>query len=148
VRGGRTAEVGDLPLKYRPADWSAETDRFFSVAEELPLVEELPAFDELSIYLTEEQAATIVDPQHGKAPEPAALLAESKTANDNSFLPENGLDLRAHLLSIERSLITQALDRTGGTVAHAARLLHLRRTTLVEKLRKLGMLSGEVATED
>jgi DNA-binding NtrC family response regulator len=33
-------------------------------------------------------------------------------------------------------------------VAHAARLLHLRRTTLVEKLRKLGMLNGEVATED
>jgi sigma-54 specific flagellar transcriptional regulator A len=58
------------------------------------------------------------------------------------------LDLRAHLLSIERSLITQALDRTGGTVAHAARLLHLRRTTLVEKLRKLGMLSGEATTED
>ena len=54
-------------------------------------------------------------------------------------LPEQGVDLRAHLLVIERSLITQALQRSGGTVAHAARLLSLRRTTLVEKLRKLGM---------
>jgi hypothetical protein len=31
-------------------------------------------------------------------------------------------------------------------VAHAARLLHLRRTTLVEKLRKLGMFSQSNAT--
>ncbi len=54
-------------------------------------------------------------------------------------LPENGVDLRAHLTLIERSLISQALQRSGGTVAHAARLLSLRRTTLVEKLRKLGM---------
>ena len=54
-------------------------------------------------------------------------------------LPESGVDLRAHLTLIERSLISQALQRSGGTVAHAARLLSLRRTTLVEKLRKLGM---------
>jgi sigma-54 specific flagellar transcriptional regulator A len=32
-------------------------------------------------------------------------------------------------------------------VAHAARLLGLRRTTLVEKLRKLGMATSEIATE-
>ena len=38
-----------------------------------------------------------------------------------------------------RSLISQALQRSDGTVAHAARLLALRRTTLVEKLRKFGM---------
>ena len=57
-------------------------------------------------------------------------------------LPEQGVDLRAHLMVIERSLISQALQRSGGTVAHAARLLSLRRTTLVEKLRKLGMASG------
>jgi sigma-54 specific flagellar transcriptional regulator A len=60
-------------------------------------------------------------------------------------LPEAGLDLRAHLLSIERALVQQALARANGTVAHAARLLNLRRTTLVEKLRKLGI---EAATED
>ncbi len=59
-------------------------------------------------------------------------------------LPEAGIDLRAHLLAIERALVQQALDRANGTVAHAARLLNLRRTTLVEKLRKLGI---EAATE-
>jgi sigma-54 specific flagellar transcriptional regulator A len=53
-----------------------------------------------------------------------------------TFIPSDGLDLREHLGSIEKHLIRTALDQTDGTVAHAARLLGLRRTTLVEKLRK------------
>ena len=40
---------------------------------------------------------------------------------------------------IELQLIREALDRTQGVVAHAAQLLGLRRTTLVEKLRKYGI---------
>jgi sigma-54 specific flagellar transcriptional regulator A len=51
-------------------------------------------------------------------------------------IPKAGLDLREHLGNIEKQLIRCALDQTDGTVAHAARLLKLRRTTLVEKLRK------------
>ena len=50
-------------------------------------------------------------------------------------IPSGGLDLREHLGTIEKQLIRSALEQTG-TVAHAARLLKLRRTTLVEKLRK------------
>ena len=57
-------------------------------------------------------------------------------------IPSEGLDLRAYLGSIERDLIRSALDQTGGTVAHAARLLNLRRTTLVEKLRKHELVSS------
>ncbi len=49
------------------------------------------------------------------------------------------LDLKAHLTSIERDLIQRALEETDGTVAHAAKLLNLQRTTLVEKLRKHGL---------
>ena len=62
-------------------------------------------------------------------------------------LPPEGLDLRDHLFTIERDLIQQALSRSGGTVAHAARLLKLRRTTLVEKLRKFQMLNEAAASE-
>nr|MBV6631176.1 sigma-54-dependent Fis family transcriptional regulator [Oceanococcus sp. HetDA_MAG_MS8] len=51
-------------------------------------------------------------------------------------LPEEGLDLREHIRQIESRLIEQALDASDGVVAHAANLLKLRRTTLVEKLRK------------
>jgi len=43
------------------------------------------------------------------------------------------------MASIELALINEALARTQGVVAHAAPLLGLRRTTLVEKLRKYGI---------
>ena len=59
-----------------------------------------------------------------------------------AVLPQSGLDLRAHLTVIERKLVSQALHAPGWVVAHAARLLGLRRTTLVEKLRKLGLLTA------
>lgn len=54
-------------------------------------------------------------------------------------LPEDGIDLRDHMANIELALINEALQRTQGVVAHAAQLLGLRRTTLVEKLRKYGI---------
>jgi sigma-54 specific flagellar transcriptional regulator A len=61
---------------------------------------------------------------------------------DTASIPSGGLDLREHLGSIEKQLIRSALEQTDGTVAHAARLLKLRRTTLVEKLRKYEMQAG------
>jgi sigma-54 specific flagellar transcriptional regulator A len=54
-------------------------------------------------------------------------------------LPSSGLDLKAHLNTLEQSLIQQALDEADGVVAHAAKRLHMRRTTLVEKLKKYGL---------
>lgn len=55
------------------------------------------------------------------------------------ILPAEGLDLKEHLLTLESSLITQALDEANGVVAHAAQRLNMRRTTLVEKMRKYGL---------
>lgn len=51
-------------------------------------------------------------------------------------LPAQGMDLKEHLNSLEFSLIQQALDDSSGVVAHAAKKLNMRRTTLVEKMRK------------
>jgi two-component system response regulator PilR (NtrC family) len=52
--------------------------------------------------------------------------------------PENGLDLPAYLSSIERDLIRRSLERTGGNRNKAAELLRIKRTTLVEKLKRIG----------
>ena len=57
----------------------------------------------------------------------------------HSTLPEEGIDLKAHLLDLESNLIKQALDESNGVVAHAAQRLNMRRTTLVEKMRKYGL---------
>ncbi len=51
-------------------------------------------------------------------------------------LPRGGIDLKDHMSAIEIGLIRRALEEADGTVAEAARLLKIRRTTLVEKLRK------------
>lgn len=51
-------------------------------------------------------------------------------------LPEGGLDLKRLLAEIENSLILEALRRTNGNKNQAAKLLHLNRTTLIEKLKK------------
>ena len=71
-------------------------------------------------------------------------LAESEAELDapqvyellEGHLPQGGIDLKDHLSAIEIGLIRQALGQADGTVAGAARLLRMRRTTLVEKLRK------------
>jgi DNA-binding NtrC family response regulator len=52
--------------------------------------------------------------------------------------PESGLDLPAYLATIERELIQRSLERTGGNRNKAAELLRIKRTTLVEKLKRLG----------
>ena len=60
-----------------------------------------------------------------------------------SGLTEDGIDLKSRLAEVERTLIMQALDLSGGVVAQAAKLLGLRRTTLVEKIRKQGLEPSE-----
>lgn len=71
---------------------------------------------------------------------PAAAQSRA-TLDTEVLLPEGGVDLKDHLADIEVGLIRQALDLTDGVVAHAAKLLHMQRTTLVEKLRKYGLQS-------
>lgn len=52
--------------------------------------------------------------------------------------PDEGIDLPGCLATIERDLIERALTRTGGNRNRAADLLRIKRTTLVEKLKRLG----------
>ncbi len=50
-------------------------------------------------------------------------------------------NLKKHLASVEQELIGQAMDACNGVVAGAARLLRMRRTTLVEKINKYQLAS-------
>jgi DNA-binding NtrC family response regulator len=69
---------------------------------------------------------------------PAEMVHPERTPVSAAVtLPEEGIDLDAFIASIERDLIARSLERTGGNKGQAARLLHLKRTTLVEKLKRL-----------
>jgi DNA-binding NtrC family response regulator len=72
-------------------------------------------------------------------PEVQAVPVESAPTLD---LPDVGVDLPELVGRIERDLISRALARTEGNRADAARLLGLKRTTLVEKLKRLPELSN------
>jgi DNA-binding NtrC family response regulator len=52
-------------------------------------------------------------------------------------LPGDGFDLDAYVGNIERELIYRALEKSAGNKGRAAKLLSLKRTTLVEKLKRL-----------
>ena len=71
--------------------------------------------------------------------ERAALNVGLPGVHSPASLPAEGLDLKDYLGNLEQGLIQQALDEAGGVVARAAERLRIRRTTLVEKMRKYGM---------
>ncbi|WP_220813411.1 sigma-54 dependent transcriptional regulator [Pseudomonas paralcaligenes] len=71
--------------------------------------------------------------------ERAAMNAGMPVISNTAMLPPEGLDLKDYLGNLEQGLIQQALDDAGGVVARAAERLRIRRTTLVEKMRKYGM---------
>ena len=73
----------------------------------------------------------------------SSLVDESEKSPPATQLPSGGLDLKAHLASIECNLMTQALEQSDWVVARAAKLLNLQRTTLVEKMRKFEIARPE-----
>ncbi|MBZ0271639.1 sigma-54 dependent transcriptional regulator [bacterium] len=65
------------------------------------------------------------------------------------LIPEDGLDFNGIVGDLEDRLILAALEKTGGNKNFAARLLGLKRTTLVEKIKKKGIdLNGEEDGEE
>jgi DNA-binding NtrC family response regulator len=53
--------------------------------------------------------------------------------------PDDGIDFAATMTRMERDLILRYLEKTGGNRRQAARLLRLSRTTLIDKLQRLGV---------
>ena len=53
------------------------------------------------------------------------------------WFPDEGIDFDRYVEAVELSLIRRSLERTSGNKRQAARLLNLKRTTLIEKLKRL-----------
>ncbi|MBI6566936.1 sigma-54-dependent Fis family transcriptional regulator [Pseudomonas synxantha] len=75
--------------------------------------------------------------------ERVAINGHTPDFGATALLPPEGLDLKDYLGNLEQGLIQQALDDAHGIVARAAERLRIRRTTLVEKMRKYGMSRKE-----
>ena len=73
---------------------------------------------------------------------PAEIRQQSEATNNLSSLipgaiPEEGIDFTSIVSQIERELLLKTLDKTGGNKMQAAKLLNMKRTTLVEKIKRL-----------
>ena len=116
-------QAADLPARYRAGIAAA------------------PVRDELAPLMSVPVPAVSV-------PAPGAMPQLPAGANFLAQLPPDGVDLKDHIANIEITLIKQALEQADGVVAHAAKLLNTRRTTLVEKLRKYGLTREENESAD
>jgi len=68
---------------------------------------------------------------------PEVQQSDDLSPVSTDWFPDDGLDFDEHVRRLERSLITRALGRTNGNKRQAAKLLNLKRTTLIEKLKRL-----------
>ena len=58
-------------------------------------------------------------------------------ADAQVWFPDEGIDFERYIEAVELSLIRRSLERTRGNKRQAAKLLNLKRTTLIEKLKRL-----------
>jgi sigma-54 specific flagellar transcriptional regulator A len=131
----QVVDVAELPKKYQ----HLEVDSYQPVYPE-----ELQERDLLnSLFQSPDEEAETIS-------ETTAAFEEIQlafTSGSQSFgvqdLPDSGLDLKEFLAELEVRFISQALERHDYVVARAAEVLGLRRTTLVEKMRKYSLAKDE-----
>jgi sigma-54 specific flagellar transcriptional regulator A len=137
--GARAVTIADLPARYRPVDWSpaddVSADALLASASAATVL--APVLEALALEISGNEM------QQDDPPPMDAAMTDVLLQG----LPA-GFDLRNYLEGLEQRLIVRALDSAGGTVAHAARLLGLRRTTLVEKLRKYSLTATDAAVSE
>jgi DNA-binding NtrC family response regulator len=61
-------------------------------------------------------------------------------------IPEEGINFQNVVTDMERELIVQSLRKTNGNKKLAAKLLNLKRTTLIEKIKRIGLVEHMTAS--
>ena len=72
---------------------------------------------------------------------PAQILQQSIRQSFHVGIPEEGINLKKTVEEFEKELLLEALEKTGWVKNKAANLLGLNRTTLVEKLKKMKIVT-------
>ncbi|MGL5249481.1 MAG: sigma-54 dependent transcriptional regulator [Enterovibrio sp.] len=148
---GQTVDLHHLPKQYRQesaqpsgnfaANSKASTFSFADDQEHLERAALNAIFSDRQSF----EAIEKTQKNESEAQRPAVLeeRANASAEMDGAYiplqLPDDGLDLKTILVDLEVDFIRQALDVNMGVVARAASMLGMRRTTLVEKMRKYGL---------
>lgn len=127
--GDQIVDVAELPYKYQHIEVQAYNPEYPEELQEHDAINELFGGFDYS------------DDENDDNSEQDELTVESdvndaQNSINATLLPDNGLNLKEHLADLEVSLIKQSLSKHDYVVARAAETLGMRRTTLVEKMRK------------
>ena len=128
--GEQVVNVSELPAKYRHIDVEEYQPQY---PEEL---QEREAINELFAGFDYDDDDTVDDNAFDNEND------DETPARTLDLLPNEGVNLKEFLADLEVSMITQALDKNDWIVARSAELLGMRRTTLVEKMRKYNLQKG------
>lgn len=122
----QVVDIAELPKKYQHLDVDSYQPVYPEALQERDLLNALFQHDDIDD--TDDAVADISTAD--------VELQASATLHE---LPYEGLDLKEFLADLEIRFISQALERHDFVVARAAEILGLRRTTLVEKMRKYNL---------
>ena len=129
--GDQVVDVAELPAKYQHIETETYKPEY---PEEL---QEREAINELFSGFDYDDDSDESDSDENDVTNELATVNSESLAKD--VLPESGLNLKEYLAELEISLIEQALAKHNSVVARAAETLGMRRTTLVEKMRKYNL---------
>ena len=126
--GEQIVDVAELPYKYQHIDAQAYEPEYPEELQEQDVINELfSGFDDEDENDTDNDVSEFFGENDS---------AETQGSAGTNLLPNDGLNLKEHLADLEVSLIKQSLIKHDYVVARAAETLGMRRTTLVEKMRK------------
>lgn len=133
THSGRTVACRDLPRRYQALGVVEEEE-----AAELEREDQDALISALTSARADRASRGSVYPIY--AGDGADIDADDESPGQTQ-LPEAGINLKQHLQDMEQWFIEEALRREDGVVTRAAQLLGLQRTTLAEKMKKLGLSS-------
>ena len=124
LNANQIVDLSDLPIKYRYVDAQGEDTEVIEYSEEQEAIAERDALCDMFADIP-------------------GVVEDAEVLNGSlgflGHLPQDGMNLKDKLTEFEIEMIKQALDSQDGVVSHAAELLSMRRTTLVEKMKKYGL---------
>tara|TARA_R110002050_G_scaffold276248_2_gene421439 strand:- start:1522 stop:3033 length:1512 start_codon:yes stop_codon:yes gene_type:complete len=129
--GDQIVDVAELPHKYQHIEVEEYTPQYPEELQEKEAINELfGGFD----FDDDDDDDSTDDVQNDDNNHEISTVS-----NNANVLPAGGLNLKEYLAELEVSLITQSLTKHDYVVARAAETLGMRRTTLVEKMRKYNL---------
>ena len=130
-------DVDDLPVSYRGGK-----------LEDDPYAERMALLDSFSVPLPGDEVQDDFDVEEADSKPidlPPLPVIEGENDMAQAFMPTlspDGINLKDMVSNIEINMIKQALGQSNGVVAKASEILGLRRTTLVEKMKKYGIVAS------